>query len=149
MIIVGIDPGPVRSGVVIIAGNKIAAHWHARTEEVSEAIEAMGKRVHAVAIERVRPYGSAMAAVTVDTAEWSAVIRYAAERAGLRTLWLSRQDVKRALFGKVIGNDAVIKRHLCALFAIEQSRRMMHNDEWAALAVAVAAKNILQKEERK
>lgn len=115
--IIGIDPGPVTSGLVVISRSLRVTHASATayTNDVVAAIERTSD-VEAVACEWLTSYGSAVGASVLDTAR--AVGRFeqsAADRGLLISLHL-RAGVAARLTGQARATDAQLHEAVRAIY---------------------------------
>ena len=148
-IILGIDPGPVTSGVVLLVGGKIA---HAVAELPNQSILEMlaadpdsdiDPWPQLVACETMQAAYDTIGASTIQTMMWAGEFRHA--RRPHRWLELTRQQVKAAVCGSVLANDAGVRQALIDRLGPVGTKKApgpthgVTSHAWSALAVAVAA----------
>ena len=99
MIIIGIDPGPTTSGLVVLgAGDPPAVVSSTPDADRATVLDTLAALKHCgdralVAIEWLVSYGSAVGASTLDTARMVGAYEREAERAGARVVLITRPEV--------------------------------------------------------
>ena len=153
MIILGIDPGPVTSGVVILVGGKIEATAAAMQNEVLAAMVAVGQMtggdgyarwaLDLVACETMQAAYDTIGASTIQTMMWAGEFRHA--RRPYPWMELTRQKVKHLVCGRTNVGDPEVRKALIDRFGRVGTKAMpgptygVTSHAWSALAVAVAA----------
>ena len=158
MAVLGIDPGPTQSAVVIWDGVCVREHCILDNDAVLNLLTFPVAGVTDVAIERISMGGMVAGVETFDTCVmvgrfFQQVTACQSLRGAGEPYWsahyLKRQEVKKHHLGQVRGNDAQIRAALVERFgpykehAIGTKRAPgifygVKSHEWAALAVAIA-----------
>ena len=146
MLITAIDPGPWLSAYVVLRGAEVVEHAKVNNLELLKLLR-WREPVGPVIVEAVSPRRHGVGHETLDTAVW--VGRYLEAWRGVsRTM--TRQEVKKALGlkagGKHQATDADVRSALIVRWGGPPGKRQrppvalagLARDEWAALAVAVA-----------
>lgn len=148
MIILAIDPGPTRSAALVYDTSLATIRHHAlwTNEELLERIRLhLGWPVERVVIEKVEGFGMAVGAEVFETVFWSG--RFAEAASPLRVDRIGRKAVKAQLCGTHRAKDPNVRQALIDRFggstAIGRKATPgplygIAGDQWAALAVAVA-----------
>jgi len=159
MIVLGIDPGATKSGVVLWdTKSKIPVDALTGTIE-NHAVLTMIKRndlLSVVAIERIRGYGLVSGDDTFDTCEWIGRFNQAAQdrNSALRAIFLiPRKEIKQRLCGNTTTNDKYVREALIDMLedpefvgrdakgtkTIKKGGRLyeLSGHTWSALAVAI------------
>ena len=157
-IVVGIDPGPQKSAVVVWNGEHAANPEWLPNAEVERYIGNEGRwfgtvsaRSH-LAIERVNYYGRMVGMDVFETAYWSG--RFAAPYAEPTVLRINRPDVCRELVGDPRAKKAQVNAYLMDEYGPKGTKKKpgplfcVSGHIWDALAVAVVAFNRLKGTER-
>lgn len=156
MIVIGIDPGPTKSGFVIFDGTCIV-----EADEAYENAELLDflrdTKVDGVVIERVQFYGRLFGATVLDTVWWSGRFHEAAQQAGSvvhRVYWndVKRQFVPGARIDAVTGKKKKITERDVQLGVIDRfggkaaavgtkkapgPLKILKTHAWSAMALAV------------
>lgn len=149
-----IDPGPERSGVVLleVAGAmRIAVRGTVADAELLPMLELAAKRGRAstVALERIDSYGMPVGAEVFATIFYSGRIADRLTRYGVKIALVPRRVVKLHLCGSVAAKDQNIRSALIDRFGSSKAAAIggkrspgplygVTGDAWAALAVGVA-----------
>jgi hypothetical protein len=155
--ILGIDPGPKQTALVLIDEQMIPIHSEkVANEDLSRWVYRLWIQrpvfPDAVGIECVACYGMPVGAEVFETAEWSGRIREMFyELSGPPHVFrVYRKQVKMTLCGTTKANDSNIRQALIDLYPATGGGKVpqigtkkeqgplygMHSDLWAALAVA-------------
>lgn len=150
MILMGIDPGPDKSGVAAIKDGRLVDAGHIDNHQLLIVCrEAAHKTETLVAVERVVAYGRVVGQSTIDTAYWSGRFAEAARTDNL----ISFPDVKLQLCGLQQVKNSQVRQATLDLFPATgggscpqkgtKSRQgplygIKGDHAWSALAVAVA-----------
>jgi hypothetical protein len=144
--ILAIDPGPRLSAYVELAGAAIVAHGKISNLELLQMLRAREPSGPLV-VEMVAPYGKPVGREVFETCVW--IGRYLEAWRGVGRL-LERREVKQALGlragGSKAATDADVRSALIVRWGGQGGKRArapaalagIVDDEWAALAVAVA-----------
>lgn len=159
-VIVGVDPGPVESGVVVWRPEerRIEYKEHLPNEKLRELIYTAGPDLFDLpsdaaafhsdscfVIEKIVSYGMRVGETTFSTAYWIGRFVEALAFKGYKTRLLSRPDVKLAICYTTRASDADVRDALLAKFGPKGSKKEpgilygVSGHCWSALAVAVAA----------
>ena len=156
MVVLGLDPGPDYSAYVLLNGDG-TIHTAAKrpNHDVLCAIKADADRYTlTVVCERIRSYGMPAGASLFETCEWSGRFMEAWISRDIRHnwYWIERKEVKMALCGSTRAKDANIRQALIdryggkdAAIGCKAKPGPLYGikaDVWAALAVAVAWKDL-------
>ena len=148
-----IDPGPEKSAIVLYDAELRTVMHH----EIQDNATLLGRyerywwadnEVTHCAIEMIASYGMAVGAEVFETCVWIGRFVERAESLGLVVTRLVRRDVKMHLCGVNNAKDANIRAALIDKFGPSREKAIgkkktpgplygIHDDEWAALAVAV------------
>lgn len=167
MRIVGIDPGPEISGLVLYCTRHrrvLAAHPRLPTVDALALVRAgrypvgSGTEFYSgLVLETLSPRGMALGRATFQTIEWVGRLREAGEgriahmrRCGLAGLWVQtveRDTIKRELLGRsnVAGADAHIRQYLLDRVGPKGTKAApgpaygVSGHAWAALAAVICA----------
>lgn len=141
--IIGIDPGPTESAVVVLDGDIVVRHYELPNGGLAAQL---ANDPYLVAIEDFVGYGKSIAWESIETIKWIGIFRHVAPRA----IEVSRPEVKLHLCGvKAVGDPAVADA-LCrrwgpgrkAAVGTKKAPGPLYGIKghlWAALAVAVTA----------
>lgn len=161
MRLLAIDPGPVRSALVVLRVARElplpeieAAHLEPNAE-ILRRVHAERPLASTLVVEQIRSYGMSVGAEVFDTCVWSG--RFAQTWCGLDPaerglVWMPRPDVKLALCGTARAKDGNIAQALRDLYGPRGTKRQpgptygIAGDLWAALAVGTA--HVLRERER-
>ena len=147
--ILGLDPGPTRSAIVLYDGERILKHGIETNADILawlyEHVETSDKDM--LVIEQISAMGMSVGAELFETCFWSG--RFA-EAWGNVAAWnrLKRHEVKMHLCGSMKAKDGNIRQALIDRFgpskeiAVGTTKKRgplfgIKADEWSALAVAV------------
>ena len=146
MLITAVDPGPRFSAYVVLHGKAIVERGKIGNHELNKKLREAEPHGPLV-VEMIAPYGRIVGRETMESLVW--IGRYIEAWRGPARL-LERKDVKKALGLKAGGpkaaTDADVRAELIARWGGERKKRAktpvalsgIVDDEWAALAVAVA-----------
>lgn len=146
MLILGVDPGPVRSGVVsYCAGRVIFAEPAMLNGAVLAHLEHGDKPPGQIlAIEIAESFGQKVWSQVFDAVRWAGRFQQAwPDPDGVR--FVTRSQVKMELLGKRNGGDPQIRQALLSRVGPQGTKREpgptygVTSHAWAALAVAVSA----------
>ena len=147
MILLSVDPGHTQSAVVMydVSERHVSYKTIAENGILLERLPKLSGDV--LLIEKVASFGMPVGEEVFETVFWSG--RFA-QVWGKRVERMTRQQIKMALCHKIVGvNDSVIRRRLIDIFGPSREAAIgrkktpgplygVHDDEWAALALAVA-----------
>jgi hypothetical protein len=147
--ILGIDPGPVQSGWVVLDGDKvIECSADTDNDDTMLSVIATYSKCY-LAIEQIASYGMAVGASTFETVYWSGRFAEAWLREcpylNQRVIRIPRIDVKMHLCHDSRAKDANIRRALIDKLGPPGTKKAqgptygVKSHAWAALAVAVTA----------
>ncbi len=168
-LILGIDPGPVTSGVILYdpVRSRVLEAW--AKMPTADALEAVRKRalsdkegaywclrrVH-LAMEHIVSYGAPIGKSTIDTIEPIGRIKEAWSREDANATYLSRPEILKHLTGAANSkasdcNYCIRKRFGGDDLAVGTKKQPgplygVTSHAWSALAVAVVASDLLRKE---
>ena len=154
MRVLGCDPGPTQSALVILGDRRVLWHWIEPNQAILERLAYFGqcnresKLDDELVIEQIASFGKPVGAEVFETVFWSGRFaqtwRTFAEKPFHR---LKRHEVKSALCGSQLAKDPHIRRYLIDRFggqsvAIGRKGQKgplygIHGDCWAALSVAI------------
>jgi hypothetical protein len=144
--ILAIDPGPTQSSWLVWSEGKIVDHGIDSNSEVREFC-AGWNGVDVVVIEWLQSYGMVVGAEVFDTCRWVGRFAEAAERGHpCRVEFLTRTRIKTHLCNTPAAKDPNVRRVLLDRFGGDHAKGTkahpgplygVHDDIWAALAVAV------------
>lgn len=147
MRVIGIDPGPEKSGLVHIEDGKIlAADWDNKQLAVS-----LPEWVVPVAIEDFTPYGKSLGHESMTTIKWIGVFAWQCRQSpGGEPLVIPRPEIKLHLCGIRTAKDADVRDALIHRFGPGKEKAIgtkknpgplygVTGHMWSALAVAVTA----------
>jgi hypothetical protein len=144
--IIGVDPGPVQSALVLFDG-EVRNAWLCPNLEARDRLDSLrGQHEWNLVIEQIASFGMAVGAEVFETVYWSGIF---AQAYGLdKTYRLKRLDVKMALCHDSRAKDANIRQAIIDMFggkaaAIGNKKHPgplygISGDLWSALAVAIA-----------
>ncbi len=142
--VIGIDPGPTESAVVVLNGDVVGDKYEERNGALAVRLATLADQV---AIEDFVGYGKSLAWESIETIKWIGIFRHCAANA----IEISRPDVKRHLCGVTSVGDPAVSDALCrrwgsggrkAAVGTKTAPGPLHGIKghlWAALAVAVTA----------
>jgi hypothetical protein len=145
--IIGLDPGPVQSALVLLQGDRVLNSWYCPNLEARGRLRDLRDSYDArLVIEQIASFGMAVGAEVFETVYWSGIF---AESYGLdQTYRLKRLDVKMALCHDSRAKDANIRAAILDLYggkaAAMGNKKApgplygISGDLWSALAVALA-----------
>jgi len=145
--ILGIDPGPEQSGVVILQDGRVRLADVRRNDDVYPLLR---HGFDLIAIEMIASYGMPVGAEVFETCVWIGKFERSAELAegatiSPRVVRVPRKDVKLHLCGSPRAKDANIRQRLIDLLGPQGTKKQpgptygVKSHAWAALAVAVTA----------
>jgi len=155
VIVLGLDPGPANSGLVLYdsdAREVIEARKSISTAAALALLTEVASKfgIDLVAIERVQSYGIAGASL-LRTAEVGGMLHYCAMREEVKVVWLYRREVLRGLDVTGKGNrDSLVRQRLIEIHGGDRASAVgtkkqpgplygVASHAWSALAVAVVA----------
>ncbi len=141
--IVGIDPGPTESAVVVLDGDLIRGKIEERNGALAVRLATLADLI---AIEDFVGYGKSLSWESIETIKWIGIFRHCAAN----PMEISRPEVKRYLCGGTSVGDPAVTDALCrrwgpgrkAAVGTKKSPGPLYGIKghlWAALAVAVTA----------
>lgn len=152
MIIVGIDPGPTSSGMVVYDTDRRAvsdARSDISNDDLRALLPTLRVSVSSVAIERVVYYGQSVGSDVFETAYAGGRIHEAAFASGYDVYRVDRRQIKRHLCNSPRARDPDIRNALIDMHGGKRAYRGTKKEPgplygvsghaWAALAVAVTA----------
>ncbi len=143
MIVLGLDPGPTESALVVYDGTKVWRHLKESNSDVLEILSTQYRVGCVLVIEQIAAMGMAVGAEVFETCFWSG--RFAQAWGGTFER-LKRHEIKIHLCGNMRAKDANIRVALMDRFGGSKSvgRKKtpgplfgIAGDQWSALAVAV------------
>jgi hypothetical protein len=149
--IFAIDPGPVKSALVVFDGERIISHEHSDNHQLLKHLRGVCAPRHAVlVVEKIASFGLPVGAEVFATAEWSGRFIEAWTGAiGQPWAQLKRHEIKQTLCHSQKAKDPHIRQALIDRFGpgkeIAIGKRSqpgplfgITGDCWSALAVAIA-----------
>lgn len=144
--VLGIDPGPVQSGIVRYVDGRVVL---ADIRPNAEIYPALQEPTDVIAIEMIASYGMPVGADVFQTCVWIGKFVREAEYVApaTRLVLLPRKDVKMHLCGTPRAKDGNIRQRLLDLLGPQGTKKQpgptygVKSHAWAALAVAVTAAN--------
>lgn len=144
-LVLAIDPGPERSAFVVWDGERVTDHCILPNEEMVRMLryDCGPLRTGLLVIEQIRGYGMIVGQETFDTCFWTG--RFAEAWCGGRFRLLPRREVKLYLCGSARAKDANVRRAVLDAVGPQGTKANpgptygIRADEWAALALALAA----------
>lgn len=144
--VLGIDPGPVQSGIVRYVDGRVVL---ADIRPNAEIYPALQEPTDVIAIEMIASYGMPVGADVFQTCVWIGKFVREAEYVApaARIVLLPRKDVKMHLCGTPRAKDGNIRQRLLDLLGPQGTKKQpgptygVKSHAWAALAVAVTAAN--------
>lgn len=153
MNILAIDPGPVRSGVVLWLNGRIG--WACADMLNGAVLDEIARAPHQtrIACETMQAnYAATVGGSVIDTLVW--IGRFVQARYPLPVLLLTRQDIKASICnGNTRANDAGVRQALIDRLGLPGTKKRpgptygVTSHAWSALAVAVVAAHELQQAE--
>ena len=142
--VLGIDPGPVKSGYAVVIEGRVSAHGHKVNALLCEDIKNLYSSPDlAVVIERVQGYGRPVGASTFETCVQIGVFMATAAASEVGSIHrIPFPQVKQHLCRGTKGKDADIRRALIARWGPQGSKKYhgplygVSGHAWAALAIA-------------
>jgi hypothetical protein len=140
--IIGVDPGPEQSAMVIL-DRRITDAWLQPNELIMERLRGLRLTEPStpLVIEKIASYGMAVGAEVFETVFWSG--RFA-EAFGIHRVYrITRPEVKLHLCHSMRAKDANIRQALIDRFGKPGTKKApgilygIANDLWSALAVAI------------
>jgi hypothetical protein len=158
-LILGIDPGPVTSGVVLydpaFAGKVVAADATMGYPELMVCLETSiyfeRECVPHIACEMIANMGMAVGKEVFETCVQIGRISWAIERKGREVQRIKRTDIKLAICGTARAKDPNIRQALIDKIGSVGTKKNpgplygVTSHAWSALAVAVVASDLLRK----
>jgi hypothetical protein len=145
MLIVGIDPGPEESGVVLWDGKTIHGATTILNEQLLGSIHKGLYKTCVVAIERIRGFGQTAGNEIFDTCEWIGRFEEAATYQSKKVALIPRREVKLNLCECTTAKDKDVSEALKERIGKVGNKKSpgplygVSGHCWAALAVAVTA----------
>ena len=142
--IVAIDPGPLKSALVIYdrISREILNHLYEPNQLIRNHISNMLQADKLLVIEGIEGYGIVVGASIFATCRWTGI--FEASWSG-HVLLLGRKAIKSHLCGTTTAKDAHVREALLDKFGPPGTKKTpgptygITGDKWAALAVAVTA----------
>ena len=164
--ILGIDPGLRVSGYVLLVGARVDASGVLPNDELVDTIlPSLFEPWVLLAVEELAGQSRLVGLDEFRTARWSGRFEERWLRLGGPVRFVLRKDVKRNLIGTVTGNDAQIRCALIDLWGGEEAAlgpkgqkvkkgqtkirgplSGISSHAWQALAVAVTARDLMERE---
>lgn len=150
--VLAIDPGNVQTAFVVWDGQQIYDMGIVPNSEMLIMLPGFseGRSCDFLAVERVRPYGCAVGAEVFDTAEFAARLDQKwRDLVNKPSCLIPRADVKRYLTGSIRANDSRIRQAIVSRLGAPGTKKApgvtygCRKDIWAALAVALTARDLL------
>lgn len=144
MTIIGLDPGPTHSALVLFDGQRISHHEIEKNDKILLRLNALKGAVEMLVIEQIASMGMAVGADVFETCFWSG--RFAEAFDPFEWRRLKRHEIKMHLCGSMRAKDTNIRQALIDRFggsaavgkkATPGPLYGLKGDEWSALAVAV------------
>lgn len=155
MIVLGIDPGPEKSGVAIyrsvptLGVNGVVEPeietWKVSNFEVRASLRYWRHSMDLIAIERMQGMGKRVGREVFETCEWIGRFIEVCSVCHHRVRLVYRTQVKGALCGDARATDAKVRAALIERFGAPGTKKNpgltfgIKADAWSALAVAVVA----------
>ena len=152
MLVIGVDPGPEESAVVVLDGEQIVSKENVPTRDVPAYLcsQEQGNGYEltpSIYVEDFVPYGTRLGHESMRTIKAIGAIEYACPSVKL----ISRPDVKVRLCGTTKATDADIRDCLIERYGPGKAKAVGKKSEpgplygitshlWSALAVAIAGK---------
>lgn len=141
MSVIGLDPGPTESALVVWNGVSITDAFHQPNEFIIKRLDDYGALKDRLVIEQIASYGMAVGEDVFETVYWSG--RFA-ERFGVDRVWrMKRLEVKMHLCHDSRAKDKNIRQAIIDRFGGKAATKKggslygVAGDMWAALAVAL------------
>lgn len=145
MTIYAVDPGPTRSGLVVLEGTTVRDAVVLMNDELLEVLAVRaGERV--LAIEQIESMGMPVGREVFETVYWSGRMHEAWESHGGDVRRITRREVKLAICGQARANDGAIRRALLDRWGGDKAvgtkkhpgpLHTVKSHCWSALALAV------------
>lgn len=160
--VIGIDPGPTHSALVILyedgsveaENDMLNEHVESRMAYEAAVMAYINSKIATsfFAIEDMTPYGSALMHPIIETLKWCGRF-YAAANSLAPVYYVSRVSVKTHLLGMARGTDSMVSDALLHMWGGKDAAkgtkmapgplRCVKGHGWAALAVAVTARDTI------
>ncbi len=146
--IIGLDPGPYRSALVVYDGSAVIEHHALNNNTMLDWLTCnmLADVTRVLIIEQIAAMGMAVGAEVFLTAFWDGRFTQAWEYSSRMCAHLKRHEVKMHLCGTMRAKDPNIRAALIDKFGGQQwaigTKKQsgplygLHGDEWSALAVA-------------
>lgn len=145
MLIIGIDPGPLESSLVVLEDMRVETGWHPFTmpnaDMLSQLIGLSEVKERFLAIEMIQHMGMPAGAELFETCVW--IGRFMERFGPERTALIPRGKVKNHICGSSRAKDANIRQALIDRLGPRGTKENpgptygIKGHEWQALAVAV------------
>lgn len=151
--VIGLDPGPTESALVVWDGRVIRGAALQPNEFILERLYGLRHTEPAavLAIEKIASYGMAVGAEVFETVYWSG--RFAEAYGVQRVHRITRGEVKMHLCHSMRAKDANVRTAICDRFGGEKIAKgrkaapgplyVIAADLWSALAVALTVYDLL------
>jgi hypothetical protein len=145
IVVAGIDPGPIETGVVAFNfnNNYIVKCGVYKNEDLLESIENSDYSNKAIAIEQVASYGMPVGKDVFETVYWTGRFAQAAIWSGADVTRLTRHEIKMHVCKSARAKDSNIRQALIDRFGEPGTKKNpgvlygVKSHIWPALAVAV------------
>lgn len=140
MKVLGIDPGPENSALVVFDGERVSECWYTENEVLLSELK-RAACVFPLAIEKIASFGMPVGAEVFETVYWSG--RFAQAYGVEHVERITRIDVKMHLCHNTRAKDGNIRQALIDRFGKCGTKKKpgplygISGDLWSALAVAV------------
>jgi len=148
--VLGIDPGPEKSGYVILRYN-IKNKTFIITEKVILKNEELFKKIFlfrfatnpTIVIEQLTSFGMAIGQTTMDSIFWTGRFYQKSIQCKIEVILISRKEIKLSLCGNYRAKDKNIRQRLIDKFGLPGTKKQpgklygISNHLWSSLAAAV------------
>lgn len=144
MIVLGIDPGPVKSAYCVFDGTSILEKGHVYNPLLLGPFPERSIDDYVVGIEMIASYGMPVGAEVFETCVFIGQLTYYFEKwKGYQTHHIYRKDIKMHFCHSMKAKDANIRQALIDRFGAPGTKKNqgatygVSGDVWSALAIAV------------